>query len=70
VVHDRTIPHGKDNAIVAAVSIADWIANDLGVLVQPPVDALSRDAMQALGASDATVHDIKLQVLEMVARIE
>jgi hypothetical protein len=66
----HAVPRGKDNAMVAAVCIADWMATDLGFLVQRDVEPYPKEAMHALGVSEDIVNDIRLLVRGIVARID
>jgi HD-like signal output (HDOD) protein len=60
----------KDNVLAAAVCLADWIAAELGYSVPGEVLDKPRAAMAALGLSDVTLNDIKLQARGVVARID
>jgi HD-like signal output (HDOD) protein len=68
--HHRVKSGAKDNVLAAAVCVADWIASELGYLVQGEVSACPREAVEALRLSDVTLGDIKLQARGVVARID
>ena len=63
------LPPVRDNAMSAAVAIADWIATELGFGVAGERDSLPKDAVRLLGLSDVALADIQAQVRGILARV-
>jgi putative nucleotidyltransferase with HDIG domain len=59
----------KDNAMAAAVAIADWIATDLGFVMPGDREQIPKDAVRVLGLSEGRLDDIKAQVRGILARV-
>jgi putative nucleotidyltransferase with HDIG domain len=65
----HNLPPVRDNAMAAAVAIADWIAAELGFVVPGEREALPKDAARLLGLSETVLGDIKAQVRGILARV-